>query len=422
MFKYSPNKIHTLSRGILTEKLPSYFDRAKGAYLFDESGKQYIDLVMGKGSVTLGHGNERINNAVYKQLESGNQFSIAPKSYHLLAERLTQAYHDQNSKCIFSKNGSDAVKISIRVARAYSKKKTILFSGYHSWQDEFTSCKWPQQGVFSPDENKIVNFNYDLESLERLFCKYKNDVAAILITPEPGLIEKSWYFNVKKMCEKNNSLLIADEVKNGYHIDLFGLTHKLQVEADIVLISKGMANGHAVSAVLGKDRIMDASDGSIIFGTYFFEATALSAALEVLNVYEEENVVSELKKRGKALKDEINSVFKEFMFPARLCGEDSMPFFLFNEVKDETLFFDKLIEKGIFAFPNDNLGISMAISSEILREIKLIFCNLMDELVGIDISKKTFNPGGGINRLLDRKMIVKKKEMLEYSSSVLYGD
>ena len=138
---------------------------------------------MALGPLLLGHNYSAVNNAIKNQLDKGIAFSLPTKGELELSERLVR-WFPYAERVRFGKNGSDATSGSVRAARAYTNRDIILCCGYHGWQDWFIGTTSRSKGIPESVKNLTIPFPYnDIEFLERLLKKNKNNVAAIILEP-----------------------------------------------------------------------------------------------------------------------------------------------------------------------------------------------------------------------------------------------
>ena len=399
---YSSKGIHKINTLFDSQEFPFYIEKAQNSFIYDRKGNKFVDFSMGKGSVTLGHANKKLNDVLVKQINLGQQYTFVPTNYKKLADSLSILSGKRLYKSMFLKNGSDAVRLAIRMARAFTQKEIILICGYHSWQDEFLHDLWSKAGVIKSPY--IINFYYNLNKLESLFRKHYGNIAGILVTPEPGLLPISFYKNLKDMCKTNESLLIMDEIKCAYHESFFGISELLSLDPDLLLLSKGMANGYPISAINGLPEIIDSSDQSVVFGTYFYDAYGLALALETLKIYQEDQVISHLQQIGETLVKEISILFKITGTRAKVTGSYSLPILLFDSKEEESFFFKELFKRKIVLFPNDNIGLSTSHNKKVISKT----LNAIEDI--LNLKPKKFLKGNSsfseaLDKLSIRKMI-----------------
>ena len=177
----------------------------------------------------------------------------------------------------FGKNGADATTIGIRLARAYTKRDEIAFCGYHGWHDWFIATTDLNGGIPKFNNDLIHKFNYnDIESLEKIFKKRKNKIAAVMMEPlavaEPkcyslktckrkickNFCQNNFLHKVKKLAKKNDAVLIFDEVVTGFRFSLGGAQELTGVTPDLTALAKAMSNGVPISAIVGKKKHYEA--------------------------------------------------------------------------------------------------------------------------------------------------------------------
>jgi glutamate-1-semialdehyde aminotransferase len=203
----------------------------------------------------------------------------------------------------------------------------------------------------------------------------KGEVACIIMMPlEIEMPEKGFLEGVRDIATRYGTVLIFDEVRSWPRMGLGGAQQYYGVTPDLTTLSKGIANGYPVSAVVGKSNIMDAVAETTVSATYFPSTLGIAAALATIAVMENENVIEHLWKMGKALADGLKSIVAQRKISAHVMGEHPMPFLIFGDIhnhtkiwyeeiyrngypgtdKDRSLmqaFFDETIKRGIFFHP-----------------------------------------------------------------------
>ena len=227
----------------------------------------------------------------------------------------------------FGKNGADATTIGIRLARAYTKRDEIAFCGYHGWHDLFIATTDLNGGIPKFNNDLIHKFNYnDIESLEKIFKKRKNKIAAVMMEPlavaEPkcyssktckrkickSFCQNNFLHKVKKLAKKNGAVLIFDEVVTGFRFSLGGAQELTGVTPDLTALAKAMSNGVPISAIVGKKNIMKLLDKTFFSFTYGGDCIGLSAAKATIEKIKKKNVIEHIYKMGNHLKKGINNL------------------------------------------------------------------------------------------------------------------
>ncbi|MDF0693886.1 glutamate-1-semialdehyde 2,1-aminomutase [Aquirufa ecclesiirivi] len=300
---------------------PLFIQSAKGAYLKDVDGKEYIDLIGSWGPMLFGQAHPRIENAVREALSNG--FSFGAPSYNevLIAEKIVSMI-PSIEKVRLVNSGTEATMAAIRLARAYTKRdKIIKFEGcYHGHGDSFLIAAGsgvatlgtpdsPGVTVSTAKDTLTAVYN-DLASLEKLFTANPNSISAVilepvvgnmgLVIPEPGFLE-----GIQQLCKSHGSLLIFDEVMTGFRLSSSGYQGLTQVQPDLTTLGKIIGGGLPVGAYGGKAEIMNmiAPSGPVYqAGTLSGNPLATTAGLAMLNlITDNPEVYPTLNQKGEYL-------------------------------------------------------------------------------------------------------------------------
>jgi len=313
---------------------PVYVENAKNAEIWDVEGKRYIDFGAGIAVCNTGHSHPKVIDAVKQQVDKFSHTCVMVNPYEVaveLAEKLTAlAPGNSPKKAIFVTTGAEAVENCVKIARAHTRRRGVIafnggFHGRTNLTMALTGKVTPYKNLFGPFpadifhapfpmERHDVSVKDSLKALENLFkvdiCP--TDVAAIIVEPVQG--EGGFYVAppeflqaLREICDKHGIVLIADEIQTG-----FGRTGKMfafehaGVEADLMTMAKGIAGGFPLSAVVGKSEIMDAPLPGGLGGTYGGSPVACAAALAVLEVIEEENLVQRSVQIGERFNQRLS--------------------------------------------------------------------------------------------------------------------
>tara|TARA_R110000751_G_scaffold58538_2_gene123424 strand:+ start:1802 stop:3085 length:1284 start_codon:yes stop_codon:yes gene_type:complete len=323
--KLQARKTQVIARG-QGNVYPVYVDHAKNAEIWDVEGKRYIDFGAGIAVSNTGHSHPKIIEAVKAQVDKFSHTCVMVNPYEVaveLAEKLTAiAPGTSAKKAIFVSTGAEAVENCVKIARAHTGRRGVIafnggFHGRTNLTMALTGKISPYKHLFGPFPGDIfhapfpmdchdVSVKSSLKALENLFKVdiAPSDVAAIIIEPvqgEGGFYAAPTEFLValRKICDEHGIVLIADEIQTG-----FGRTGKMfnieysGVEPDLITMAKGIAGGFPIAAVVGKSEIMDAPLPGGLGGTYGGSPVACAAALAVLEIIEEENLVQRSNEIG----------------------------------------------------------------------------------------------------------------------------
>jgi 4-aminobutyrate aminotransferase / (S)-3-amino-2-methylpropionate transaminase / 5-aminovalerate transaminase len=319
----------------LTIILPVVAAHAQGAALTDVDGNTFIDFTGGVGCLNVGHGNPRVIEAVQEQAAKflHTDFTIIPyEVYVLLAERLiATAPISGHAKAAFFNAGTEAVENAVKFARAYTKRPAVIafeggFHGRTLLSMTMTSKTHPYKaglGPFAPEVYRMP-FAQDyrgpstedaLAALERglVTTVAAENVAAIVIEPVQGeggfvVAPPDFLAGIRRICDEHGIVLVIDEVQTGFGRtgEMWGIEH-YDVEPDLMTVAKSIAGGLPLSGVIGRAEIMDAPGDSAIGGTYIGNPVAQAAALAVLDVFEEEELVERAEQVGDTIRERMQA-------------------------------------------------------------------------------------------------------------------
>lgn len=325
-----------------------YMDRAKGAYLWDVDGNQYIDYRMAFGPIILGHANETVNAKVKEEIDRG---TLGAMTYELEVEVIEKivAMCPAVEMARLACSGTEATMHAIRVARAYTGREIILkFEGnYHGFQDytlwstytpaeAYGNYRSPIPVPSSSGIPKTLNeliitlpFN-DFDGLEKTLKSQGYQIAAIItepcqgncagIEPLPGFLKF-----IRQKCDEYGIVFILDEVKTGFRIANGGAQEYYGVKPDLATYAKAMGNGYPVAAFGGKKEIMDIiGHGVAQGGTYTNNKAGVAAAWVTLDLLQNQPILKKIEQRGKRLMDGLKDIFKEADIPVSFNGYPAM--------------------------------------------------------------------------------------------------
>jgi glutamate-1-semialdehyde 2,1-aminomutase len=299
---------------------PVFFERAKGAYLFDADAKQYIDYVLSWGPMILGHAHPEVIRAVQEKAEQGLSFGAPTEIETTLADKLCDLMPNMDM-VRFVNSGTEATMSAIRLARGYTgRDKIIKFEGcYHGHSDSLlvkagsgalTLGVPSSPGVPASLADHTITLTYnDIEQVKETFAQIGEQVACIIVEPVagnmncvppiPGFLEC-----LREQCNQFGSILIMDEVMTGFRVSLTGAQGHYGIEADLTTLGKVMGGGMPVGAFGGKREIMSqiAPLGPVYqAGTLSGNPVAMAAGLTTLELVTQEGFYEPLIKKTDQL-------------------------------------------------------------------------------------------------------------------------
>jgi 4-aminobutyrate aminotransferase/(S)-3-amino-2-methylpropionate transaminase len=322
-------------RGVATAT-PVFAARAENSEIWDVEGKRYVDFAGGIAVLNTGHRHPKVIAAVKEQIDlyTHTAFQVlAYEPYIELAERLNAlAPFKGPAKTIFFTTGAEAAENAVKIARAATGRSAVIaftggFHGRTLLTMAMTGKVLPYKKAFAPLPGEVFHVPFPIahygttveDSLKALNFLFKADVeparvACIIIEPVQGeggfhKAPPDLMRALRKICDDNGILLVADEIQSG-----FGRTGKMfaaehwGVEPDLVTVAKSLAGGFPLSGVIGRAAIMDAAEPGGLGGTYSGSPVACAAALAVLDVFEEEKLLSRANAIGTRIKARLAEI------------------------------------------------------------------------------------------------------------------
>ncbi|MHB8840891.1 MAG: aminotransferase class III-fold pyridoxal phosphate-dependent enzyme [Candidatus Aquicultor sp.] len=344
---------------------PYFIERGLGSHVWDVDGNEYIDFINSLAAITLGYNDPDVTAAVRAQLEEGVIFSLPHPIEVEVAEKIIEIVPCAEM-VRFGKNGSDATAGAIRIARAYTERDHVAVCGYHGWQDWFIGSTARNLGVPKSTQALTHSFIYnDIDSLQKIFDKYPDEVAAVIMEPmnlyEPmsDFLEK-----VKDLTHRNGAVLVFDETVTGFRYANGGAQEYFNVTPDLATFGKSLANGYPLSAVVGRAEIMRLMEDVFFSFTFGGETLSLAAAKAAMNKLQRCNVVKVLETQGQKIitglrdlieKNDIDRIFS-------VVGHPSWSFLVIKDVESysswqiKTLFLQEIFARGILTLGTHNMS------------------------------------------------------------------
>ena len=329
---------------------PIFFEKAKGAYLYDADNNEYIDYIGSWGPMIMGHSNPVIVEAIKNQVELGTSYG-APTALESEVARLIKECMPSIEKIRMVNSGTEATMSAIRVARGYTgKNKIIKFDGcYHGHVDSLlikagsgvSTFGLPDSPGVPEDLAKLTlscSYNNE-EEFVKVFDSIKDDLAAVIVEPiagNMGFVPGNFNFlkTLRDLTSKNGSLLIFDEVMSGFRVSLGGAQEIFDIQPDLTALGKVIGGGLPVGAFGGKKEIMDclAPVGPVYqAGTLSGNPLAMAAGSALLNLLIKENPYKELEKSASTLLEGMKDIMKSSGIPFSTNQIGGMFGFFFSE-------------------------------------------------------------------------------------------
>lgn len=364
---------------------PIFIKKAKGAYLFDEDGKRYIDYINSWGPMILGHAHEPINDAIRKKIEDSTSFG-APTELEIQMAELICSMAPNIDLIRMVNSGTEACMSAIRLARGFTgRNKIIKFEGcYHGHADSFLVKAGSGVATLNiqhvPGVTKTVaadtitvGFN-DINGVENAVAEHKGEIAAIIVEPVAGNMgcippAPSFLESIRSICDKEGIVYIFDEVMTGFRLAAGGAQELLNIDADLVTYGKVIGAGMPVGAFGGKKEIMQhiAPLGNVYqAGTLSGNPIAMAAGFALLNILNtNRNIYQSLDSKTTSLKRGLEEILRKKGIPFKINQIGSMISLHFSDhdiVDFSTAstaqntrfnqFFHAMLKRGIYLAPS----------------------------------------------------------------------
>lgn len=344
---------------------PYFAERGDGAHLWDIDGNQYLDFINSLASVTLGYNHPDIIKAVQHQLGKGTIFSLSNRLEAEVAELIYQLVPCAE-QVRFGKNGSDATSAAIRLARAYTGREYVACCGYHGWHDWYIGSTSRHLGVPASIQGLTKTFTYNqFDTLEKIFHAHPQQIAAVILEPmnlaypAPQFLE-----NIRKLCDQQGTLLIFDETITGFRFANGGAQALFKVTPDLACFGKGLANGYPLSALAGRQPIMNKMADIFFSGTFGGELLSLAAAKTVLTLLQTQPILQNIATMGALLMQSFEKVIKteQMQDHLQIVGHPSWSFLSMQAIDDwdvfafKTYWLQSCFARGILTLGTHNMS------------------------------------------------------------------
>lgn len=364
---------------------PVFIEKAKGAYVFDTDGKQYIDYVGSWGPMVLGHNHPAILSAVIKTAENGLSFGAPTPLEIELAELVCQLVPSIEMVRMVS-SGTEATMSAIRLARGYTKRdKIIKFEGcYHGHSDSLlvkagsgalTLGQPSSPGVPEDFAKHTLTCEYNnIDSVKQAFEQYPNDIACLIIEPVAGNMNcvppKAGFLQaLRELCDQYGTVFIIDEVMTGFRVALGGAQQYYGVTPDLTTLGKIIGGGMPVGAFGGKKEIMQyiAPTGPVYqAGTLSGNPIAMAAGLACLNELKKAGNEQRLAQLTETLAQGLKALAQKHEIPFVINYVGGMFGFFFTQLSEVSSyqdvmqsdvarfnqFFHKMLQQGVYLAPS----------------------------------------------------------------------
>lgn len=287
--------------------------KSNNCYLIDSEGKKYVDFESGVWCTNIGHGNNQINDRIKKQIKKviHNGYTFRNRFSERLSVKLQELIGCKNGASVFLSSGSEAVNLSITLARHFTGKKKILKID-NSYLSAFGF------GQISAENDSIVNVKFnDLDSIAKIDF---SDISAFVLETGGASVEMvrfpdyEFVNGLTDTCRENGCLIIAEEVTTGMGRlgKWFGFQH-YDFYPDIVVTGKALGNGFPISSVTLNSILSDKFEQNPFrYGqSHQNDPLGCSIALEVIKIIEAQKLIDKSKTTGEYFKNQLDQIQKK---------------------------------------------------------------------------------------------------------------
>ena len=357
----------------LPANFPQFYQRSRGTRIWDVDGNEYLDFMCAWGPMILGYADPVVEAAAAAQQREGDLLNGVSPRFVELAELLVDTVAHAEW-AMFAKNGSDATTAATTIARAATGRRKVLKArrAYHG------SLPWStpvMSGVTPEDRANVVEFTYnDLTSAEDAAASVDGDVAAVIVTParhdtfaEQELAEPEFARGVRRLCDRIGAVLVLDDVRCGFRLDMAGSWEPLGVRPDLSAFSKAIANGYALAAVTGVDSLREAAQSIFVTGSFWYTSVAMAAGIATIKELAARHGIATMHRLGTRWANGLREQARSRGLDVTVTGPAPMPLVRFAGDDDLAKVFawtSAVLDCGVFIHPWHNGFLSAAHTDE----------------------------------------------------------
>ena len=353
----------------LPEQWPSYFTKAKGVEVTDLDGRTFVDMsMMGIGACVLGYADPEVDAAVKAAIDQGVASTLNSPEEVELADLLIEL-HPWAQMVRYARGGGEAMAMAVRIARASTRRDKVAFCGYHGWADWYLAANLAEdealdahllpglepRGVPRGLKGTALPFHYNrLDQLQAIIRENPGQIAAIVMEPQRGTEPAEGFLKqVRSLADEIGAVLVFDEITTGFRMTDGGIHRLLNIDPDIAVFAKAIANGYAMSVVLGRESVMQAAQTTFISSTNWTERIGPTAALATIRKFRREKVAPHLISIGGRVMAGWETAAQKAGLKLHANGLPSLCHFAFEDDQElamTTLFIQMMLAKGYLTY------------------------------------------------------------------------
>lgn len=327
-------------------------------------GKQYLDLMNGKGSVTLGHHHPAVNSAINCHLRSGLASATCWSDLHeALTDRIICDIGVSEAQLAFFSTGTEACRAAVQAARQFTGRHVIASAGYHGWGDYWATS----EKFLEVNASGVVDFYFVPELLEEVLERYRGKTALVILSPDYVHLQPDTIRRLAHIAAHREVLICCDDVKQGYRsVRASKFAQTVGLHADLYTFAKGLANGHRLSCLVGRSDVMAAAKEFTY--TAYFDTLPIIAALATLEYMDSHDGYQRLVECGAELAAAMRSIVQHKELPIQIYGNGPLLQIVgASEALDKALYAN-CASAGLLLYEGDNQAVSLA-TADVINEI-----------------------------------------------------
>ena len=349
----------------LPEQWPSYYSRAKGCEVWDLEGRRYLDFGLGAlGACMLGFADDDVDDAVRRAVGRGASAPLLCPEEMELADLLCEV-HPWADMVRLARGGEDAMAVAVRIARAATGRERVAVCGYHGWHDWSLAANLAGDGRSSPAgrdtlgvpsrlAGTAVSFGWNCaDELLAIAGAAGPPLAAIVIAPVTwSLPEPEFLCAIREACRRSGAVLIANEMTMGFRLCEGGSHLCFELQPDIAVFARGLSNGYAMGALVGRAAVMEAARDCFVGSACWTERIGPAAAIATVQKLIREKASLRLAAAGRQVRAGWIEAAKTADIPISIAGADPLlrfDFLIPEALPASTLFTQWMLDRGFLA-------------------------------------------------------------------------
>ncbi|OWQ86230.1 hypothetical protein CDN99_20560 [Roseateles aquatilis] len=337
---------------------------SEGAKVTLSDGKSYIDLMNGKGCVTLGHHHPAVDEAMIRHLQGRHASATCWSDRHEeLADRIVADLGLPGARLAFFSTGTEACRAAVQVARAATGRRLVVSAGYHGWGHD-----WAGSGeLLVANPAGVIDFFFVPELLDQVLEQHRGEVALVILSPDHVHLRPETLQRLTAITRRHGVLLCCDDVKQGYRGEAASYFPKAAgAHADLYTFAKGLANGQRLSCLVGRADVLAAAKEFTY--TAYFDTLPIVAALATLDHMTRNDGYRRLSACGAALAAGMREVVRRSELPIEIYGDGPMlQIVAATEAMDQVMY-AHCAAAGLLLYEGDNQSVSLA-TADVLDEL-----------------------------------------------------